>query len=399
MNKNIKEMLKKEFIIIFVLAFLHDFTMYMVEPTFAIYALSLGASMTIIAIMSSASDAIRLLTGIPIGNISDRKGRKPLVISWRITATITYFIYSISSNANHLILGKGLWGISSSLSQVSVRSYIADITHRSKLPIAMGIYTFSLGMGVILGPLVGGRLIESIGFENTYLIAGIIGIISVILTVVGIKETNLKNKNIVKRDSIVNDVKSVIQNKLVFSVILLASINLILYRVMIEYVPAYLQSVGFSAVAISDLFVMRGIFTTIIRLPIGIISTRISNWNLIMLGISIQIIALIGTPFSDSYTYQMILMSLLGLGFGIAFMSSTTHLLLIADNESRGLTLGVLAMISGVIGIVYGPLRGIIADSFGLETAFIIMGIIIGVTTLVVNGYNSMSITKKDRMR
>ena len=91
-----------------------------------------------------------------------------------------------------------------------------------------------------------------------------------------------------------------------------------------------------------------------IRLPIGIISTRIGNWKLIMIGIGIQVIALIGTPFSIDYTYQMVMMSLLGLGFGIAFLSSTTYLLLIVESETRGITLGVLAMISGGIGIAYG---------------------------------------------
>jgi len=382
--------------VIFVLAFLHDFTLYMVEPTFTIYALSLGASMTIIAVMNSVSDSTRLLTAIPIGKISDKRGRRPFVISWRGTAAITYFIYSISSNVNHLILGKGIWGINSSLSQVSVRSYLADIVHRSKLHIVMGIYTFSLGMGVILGPLFGGRLIEEIGFEGTYLIAGIIGVISFIIAIMGTKETKPKDTDITEKNNIINDIKSIMQNRLVFSVILLASINLILYKVMVEYVPAYLQGIGFSTVAISDLFVIRGIFTTMIRLPIGIISTRIGNWKLIMIGIGIQVIALIGTPFSIDYTYQMVMMSLLGLGFGIAFLSSTTYLLLIVESETRGITLGVLAMISGGIGIAYGPLRGIIADTFGIESAFIIMAASVGIFTLSVFGYNSIKGTNKE---
>ena len=165
---------------------------------------------------------------------------------------------------------------------------------------------------------------------------------------------------------------------------------------MVEYVPAYLQGIGFSTVAISDLFVIRGIFTTMIRLPIGIISTRIGNWKLIMIGIGIQVIALIGTPFSIDYTYQMVMMSLLGLGFGIAFLSSTTYLLLIVESETRGITLGVLAMMSGGIGIAYGPLRGIIADTFGIESAFIIMAASVGIFTLSVFGYNSIKGTNKE---
>ena len=77
----------------------------------------------------------------------------------------------------------------------------------------MGVYTFSLGMGVILGPLFGGRLIEEIGFEGTYLIAGIIGVISFIIAIMGTKETKQKDTDITERNNIINDIKSIMQNR------------------------------------------------------------------------------------------------------------------------------------------------------------------------------------------
>ena len=67
-------------------------------------------------------------------------------------------------------------------------AYIADIISPEKRGWAMGIYQRTMSLGWIVGPAVAGFLFETLGFRTTFLIGAIVTCLSIIPTLVFVKE-------------------------------------------------------------------------------------------------------------------------------------------------------------------------------------------------------------------
>lgn len=93
------------------------------------------------------------------GNISDKFGRKPiLLISSFITAT-AYLIFAFTSNIWLLIISRLLAGFGSA-NIAAATAYIADITKPEERTKSMGKLGAAFGMGFIFGPPIGGFLMH-----------------------------------------------------------------------------------------------------------------------------------------------------------------------------------------------------------------------------------------------
>ena len=98
----------------------------------------------------------------------------------------------------------------------------------------------------------------------------------------------------------------------------------------------------------------------------------------------LQSLAIFLFPYSTGLLFQSILMAFIGVGFGIFLISSAIHMMRIAPSQSRGITLGVMATVGGTLNAFYGPIRGYIADLFGISNAFMIMGLFIACFTFAI---------------
>lgn len=378
--------LNRNVFVICLLAFIGDFTGYMVDPTFTLFALSIGASMTFIGVLSSISSAFSVLMSIPFGGLSDKSGRKPFLLIWRATSPVAHFTYYAATSFWHLIPGRFFMGLGGSASQVSVRSYLADVTHPSKLHVSMALFTLSMGLGVIFGPLLGGRLADVAGFRLTYLAAGLIGLAGVLAVVLGVKNREVVEETVHtgSKRTLRENLKMVVMTSAILSVILLSSLNNLAYQVVIEYVPVHIVGLGFSTVVLGDLFFVRGIATAAIRLPVGLASKRLGTWRLMIISLAMEAAGIFAFPYSRDYLFQAALMVIVGVGYGIFLTTSATQIMLVTPAASRGVALGVMGTVSGILSTIYGPLRGLAADIFGIGVGLMIMGAVVGAGTLLI---------------
>lgn len=96
-----------------------------------------------------------------IGALSDRFGRRPVLILSSFGLGIDYIIMALAPNLSWLLLGRVLSGITSS-SYATAAAYVADVTPVERRAAAFGMVGAAWGIGYILGPAVGG-LVGGIG--------------------------------------------------------------------------------------------------------------------------------------------------------------------------------------------------------------------------------------------
>lgn len=105
-----------------------------------------------------------------LGSLSDRFGRRPVVLLSNFGLGIDYFVMAIAPTLNWLFLGRVISGITAA-SIPTAMAYIADVTPPKKRAEAFGKISAAFGLGFVLGPALGGVL-GSINTRLPFYVAG-----------------------------------------------------------------------------------------------------------------------------------------------------------------------------------------------------------------------------------
>lgn len=92
-----------------------------------------------------------------LGMLSDRYGRRPVVLLSNFGLALDYFIMAMAPSLSWFLLGRILSGVSSS-SYAAATAYISDVTKPEKRSKAFGLLGATYGIGFIVGPAIGGWL-------------------------------------------------------------------------------------------------------------------------------------------------------------------------------------------------------------------------------------------------
>jgi DHA1 family tetracycline resistance protein-like MFS transporter len=104
-----------------------------------------------------------------IGNLSDRFGRRPVLLSALFALGVDYVVMGFAPNLAWLFVGRFIAGITGA-SYSPAYAYIADITPPQKRAQNFGFIGAAFGLGFVLGPTIGG-LLGSLGPRTPFFVA------------------------------------------------------------------------------------------------------------------------------------------------------------------------------------------------------------------------------------
>jgi MFS family permease len=165
------------------ISFIHSLFMSMAWPLFPITISTITKSnMLKIAYLSSISPAVSLLMRRYTGRLSDRSGRKALMVFGRAGIFVYPFIYAFATSTYHLYTAEFIIGILTAIGDVVVFAYIIDITSEEHRGIATAVYNTVTGLSTFLGSLLGGYmpaflsgfgLANEVSMKATYLVSSV----------------------------------------------------------------------------------------------------------------------------------------------------------------------------------------------------------------------------------
>jgi len=94
-----------------------------------------------------------------LGNLSDRFGRRPVLLASLLGLTFDYLMMSIAPVVWYLFIGRIIAGIAGA-AVATATAYMADITPPHKRTHRFGLIGAAFGLGFIIGPVIGGELGE-----------------------------------------------------------------------------------------------------------------------------------------------------------------------------------------------------------------------------------------------
>ena len=125
-------------------------------PNLAYYAKDIGATTTEIAILMSIYSGMQLLFAPLWGRLSDKHGRKPLILLGLLGNAAALVGFGLAKAYVWLLIARSAAGIASAAVLPSVMAYVADITTSEERGRGMGLMGAAMGLGFILGPAIGG---------------------------------------------------------------------------------------------------------------------------------------------------------------------------------------------------------------------------------------------------
>ena len=111
----------------------------------------------IVGVFGFAWSAMQFLASPVVGALSDRFGRRPVVLLSNFGLGLDYLVMALAPSVSWLFVGRLVSGITSS-SYSTANAYIADVTPPDQRAGKFGLLGAAFGLGFIIGPAVGGVL-------------------------------------------------------------------------------------------------------------------------------------------------------------------------------------------------------------------------------------------------
>lgn len=173
-------MKKPSLLIIWLTVFIDLIGFGIVVPLVPVYSRHFGADGFLIGVIIASFSAMQFVFAPIWGRLSDRIGRRPVLLISTAGAALSYVLFAYSSSiADHttaiwmMILARSFAGICGGNITVA-QAYIADITPPDQRSKKMGLIGMAFGLGFIFGPAIGGISLKHLGASGPGWIAAML---------------------------------------------------------------------------------------------------------------------------------------------------------------------------------------------------------------------------------
>lgn len=248
------------------------------------------------------------------GKLSDKYGRKKLILFGLFLTVISDFLFAISYHIILLYIARFIGGVGIGVMVPAVLAYIADVTTEETRAKAMGYLGASMNLGMVLGPGAGG-VIAQFGVRMPYFFASALSLIATFLTIL-VPESLALDKRIGLE---ISHEKVSITKQLAQSVkapyFPLLMLMFIMTFGLMNYETVYSlfinEKYGFTSQDISILIMVGAIIGIIVQ--IGVIdklSKRFNQYSLIKFSLLMTVIALLLMLIKINYIYLLAVSSI-----------------------------------------------------------------------------------------
>jgi len=145
----------------------------MVIPIMPFYVKSFGASGGALGALMAVYGVLQFIFAPLWGSLSDRIGRKPVLIIGVLGNAIAQLLFGFSTELWMLFAARSLAGMLSVATLPTAMAYIGDSTSSEKRSSGMGLVGAAMGIGMVLGPGIGGLLAKQSLSVPFFLAAGL----------------------------------------------------------------------------------------------------------------------------------------------------------------------------------------------------------------------------------
>lgn len=383
----------KKLIPAFMLTFVNVLGFSILMPVLPFIVDEYNAPKWMYGLLLTCYSAFQFLGAPYLGAMSDRLGRKPVLIISQAGTLLSWFVFLIAlylPSTPVFGFALPLWiiafsrildGITGGNASVT-NAYVSDITTREEKSYVFGYLGGIAGIGMIIGPGIGGSTANSSwGFVGTMLAAIVISTLTLIALFLWIKETHPiekrsseKGKNIMysflilKRIRIVDPtafIKTIFWMKFLFSIMMAFYISTIALF-MIDLFEFNTKELGLFMLGVGIFLAINQAFVSKLFIK------RFGSFNTLFLGLAFSVIGMFTITLTNNIYIYFACYYILNLGLSLCFPTFNGLIAIHSDPQKQGEIMGISESISSLTLAIFPLIAAALYGMFGYYIYYVI---------------------------
>jgi multidrug resistance protein len=346
-----------------------------VLPLLPFYAERLGADAVSVGALVSIFAAAQLASSPLWGRLSDRYGRRPMILAGLMISAVSYLLFESASTVSLLFLSRFVQGMGAGTVGV-VQAYLSDSVPSEDRAKALGWLTAATSAGVMIGPAIG-SLSAAYGLIGPGYLAAILCFLNFIFAWRWLPESATAESG-KRHKATKGTTRRVISDILrhpkgpVGSVVLIYAFGMMAFMAMNGVLALFLErKFGINEKTIGWFFVYVGGISLVMRtVVLGPAVRRFGEVRVLRAGALSMALSLAAIPLAPSIPALALAVLLMPVGTALLFPTTTSLVSRRAAPRETGLTLGVHQAFGGVARMI-GPLwSGMAFQHVGIRSPF-----------------------------
>ncbi len=148
------------------------------EAFLVLKASAVGLSNAWVPLVMVVMSAVYSLASFPAGILSDRIGRRGLLMAGMIVLIAADAVLGLGTSVWSMMIGVALWGLHMGLTQGGLAAMIADEAPPELRGTAFGVFNLASGVALLIGSVLAGLLWDQYGAEGTFLAGGVFAVLT-----------------------------------------------------------------------------------------------------------------------------------------------------------------------------------------------------------------------------
>ncbi|WP_419756091.1 MFS transporter [Brevundimonas sp.] len=382
--------------VLFAVVFINLVGFGLVVPLLPFFAQSLKAEAWQITLMFSAYSLGQFFAEPFWGRLSDRIGRKPVLLITLIANALGYLMLAFVPNiwlaiAVRLFTGLGAGNIS------TVQGYVADVTPPEQRAGRMGLIGAAFGLGFIVGPGLGGLLTQPqlghIGYQLPIFLAAALAALAAVGVIVFLRESRAKADPAAPRPAFLSGLKAARDNDVVSRVLVVTLIYMAGFSAMESVFGLWAESrYQWGAREVGLSFMIVGVISTLNqgflagRLARRFGESRVLATGMLLFGTSLVLQVLAPVAWFPAMRLELgavsiplvqgwiipIVMAVGACGMSLAMPNISAMISRASPPDRQGAMLG-LNMASSSVARIFGPMvAGALFSGLGHDWPFLV---------------------------
>ena len=348
--------------------------LFMILPVFSLYARDLsGSTPLLIGLAIGAYGLTQAIFQIPFGMISDKVGRKPMIILGMLIFALGSLVAGMSESIYGVIVGRLLQG-SGAVAAV-LMAMAADLTreeHRMKVMATIGV---SIGLSFALAMVAGSILQSWIGVNGIFYLTAclaIMGIFIVIYVVPDVKEVKCHRDT----ETIVENISSILKNQQLLRLDMGIFILHMVLTATFLVIPLVLVDSQYINMAVKDhwmIYLPVMLLSMLLMVPFIILAESKRKMKAVFVGaILVMILAELGFWTSHNSVYGLVTSLLVFFtAFNLLEASLPSLVAKISPTENKGTAMGIYSTSQFLGAFCGGVIGGKLLGVYGINAVFL----------------------------
>jgi DHA1 family tetracycline resistance protein-like MFS transporter len=374
-------------VFLFVTVFVDMIGYGIVVPLLPFYAGPYASGAALVGLLGSLYAAMQFASGPFLGGLSDRHGRRPVLLLCLLGTSLAYLLLGLAQTLTSLLVAVVLAGaVSGTLA--TAQAYIADSTTKEDRARGLGMIGAAFGLGLVAGPAFGG-LLSLHSLSAPALFASVLALTNCAFGYLTVPESHaprLRKKVPLLRLDPISQLARILKMRnvrvLLVAVLLL---NLALAGLVNNF-PLFSQArFGWGTTSNAFFFAFVGVCAVVTQgFLIGRLQPRFGESSLLLGGLALVSLNLLLVSLVPSGVLLYPIVGILALGMGLAIPSLTALISNRTPAEEQGRLMGGLQAILSLAMILGPATAGLAFDHLGIPAPYLIGGAL-SVLALVVS--------------